>query len=86
MPARQHDPPHSEDLAWDGDGRHTYASLMHAAGCSLEESGDYIGHSSAYTTDRYRHLPDGQREQAALRLDAFARGVHLRGGGKGCPI
>ncbi len=25
----------------------------------------------AYTTDRYRHLIDGQREQAAKRLDAY---------------
>jgi len=28
--------------------RHTYVSLMFAAGCSLEEIGDYVGHSSAY--------------------------------------
>ena len=27
--------------------RHTYVSLMHAAGRSLEEIGDYVGHSSA---------------------------------------
>jgi integrase len=40
-----------------------YVSLMHAAGCSLEEIGDYVGHSSAYMTDRYRPLLDGEREQ-----------------------
>jgi integrase len=51
--------------------RHTYVSLMHAAGCSLEEIGDYVGHSSAYMTDRYRHLLDGQRETAAAKLDAL---------------
>jgi integrase len=51
--------------------RHTYVSLMHAAGCSLEEVGDYVGHSSSYMTDRYRHLLEGQREAAAARLDAF---------------
>ena len=44
---------------------------MHAAGCSLEEIGDYVGHSSAYMTDRYRHLIDGQREIAAAKLDKF---------------
>jgi integrase len=51
--------------------RHTYVSLMHAAGCSIEEIGDYVGHSSAYMTDRYRHLLDGQRDAAAAKLDTF---------------
>lgn len=36
-----------------------------AAGTSLVEAGDYIGHSSAYMTDRYRHLIEGQHERAA---------------------
>jgi len=53
------------------EARHTYVSLMHAAGCSLEEIGDFVGHSSTYMVDRYRHLLDGQRERAAERLDAF---------------
>jgi len=34
--------------------RHTLVSLMHAAGCSLEEIGDFVGHSSTYMVDRYR--------------------------------
>jgi integrase len=51
--------------------RHTYVSLMHAAGCSLEEIGDYVGHSSSYMTGRYRHLLPGQGKTAAARLDAF---------------
>jgi integrase len=51
--------------------RHTYVSLMHAAGNSLEEIGDYVGHSSAYMTDHYRHLIEGQRDQAAAKLDKF---------------
>jgi integrase len=55
--------------------RHTYVSLMHAAGCSLEEIGDYVGHSSSYMTDRYRHLLPSQRAQAAARLDALLRGA-----------
>lgn len=51
--------------------RHTYVSLMHAAGLSLERIGDYVGHSSAYMTDRYRHLLDGHEQEAASMLDAF---------------
>jgi integrase len=57
------------------EARHTYVSLMHAAGCSLEEIGDFVGHSSTYMVDRYRHLLDGQRERAAERLDAFVAGA-----------
>ena len=44
---------------------------MVAAGRSLEEVGDYVGHSSAYMTDRYRHLLDGARAEAAAALDAL---------------
>jgi integrase len=55
--------------------RHTYVSLMFAAGCSLEEIGDYVGHSSSYMTDRNRHLIEGQRERAAERLDTFLTGA-----------
>jgi integrase len=51
--------------------RHTYVSLMHAAGCSLEEIGDYVGHSSTYMTDKYRHLLPGSHRDAARRLDAL---------------
>lgn len=51
--------------------RHTFVSLMHAAGRSLEEVGDYVGHTSAYMTDRYRHLLDGARSEAAAALDAL---------------
>jgi integrase len=51
--------------------RHTFVSLMHAAGRSLEEIGDYVGHSSAYMTDRYRHLLAGARTEAAAALDAL---------------
>jgi hypothetical protein len=37
---------------------------------SLEEIGDYVGHSSAYMTDQYRHLLDGARTDGAAALDA----------------
>jgi len=56
--------------------RHTYVSLMFPAGCSLEEIGDYVGHSSTTMTNVYRHLLEGQREKAAERLDAFLAGAH----------
>lgn len=58
------------------EARHTFVSLMNAAGNSLEEIGDFVGHSSTYMVDRYRHLIEGQRERAAERLDAFLTGAH----------
>ena len=57
------------------EARHTYVSLMAAAGTPLLEIGDFVGHSSAYMVDRYRHLLDGQREQAAERLDTYLAGA-----------
>jgi hypothetical protein len=48
---------------------------MAASGTPLLEIGDFVGHSSAYMVDRYRHLLDGQREQAAGRLDAYLAGA-----------
>lgn len=51
--------------------RHTYVSLMFDAGFSLERIGDYVGHSSAYMTDRYRHLLDGHETEAAEAFTAY---------------
>lgn len=51
--------------------RHTYVSLMHAAGISLEEIGDYVGHASTYMTDRYRHLLPDAHDEARRKADAF---------------
>ncbi len=51
--------------------RHTFVSLMHDAGLSLERIGDYVGHSSAYMTDRYRHLLAGHEAEAARTLDEY---------------
>ena len=48
-----------------------FASLMRAAGRSLEEIGDYVGHTSAYMTDQYRHLLDGARTEVADARDAL---------------
>jgi integrase len=58
--------------------RHTYVSLMVDAGFTLERIGDYVGHSSTYMTDRYRHLIEGHETEAAERFDAYLelRGAH----------
>jgi integrase len=53
--------------------RHSYVSWMHDAGVSLEQIGDYVGHSSAYMTDRYRHLLDGHEGRTVERVDAYLR-------------
>jgi hypothetical protein len=52
------------------------------AGCSLEKIGDFVGHSSTYMVDRYRHLLDGQRERAAERLDTFLTGAQTGAQGR----
>lgn len=49
--------------------------LMHDSGFSLERIGDYVGHSSAYMTDRYRHLLDGHEAEAAERFEAYLAGA-----------
>lgn len=51
--------------------RHSYVSLMHDAGFSLERIGDYVGHSSSYMVDRYRHLLDGHEQEAADTFSAY---------------
>jgi integrase len=51
--------------------RHTFVSLMHDAGLSLERIGDYVGHGSTYMTDRYRHLLEGHEQEAVRMLDEY---------------
>ena len=64
--------------------RHTFVTLMFDAGLSLERIGDYVGHSSTYMTDRYRHLLEGHEAEAALLLDAYlARADTRRRAGDG---
>jgi integrase len=55
--------------------RHCYVSMMHAARLSLEQIGDYVGHTSAYMTHKYRHLRDGHEAEAARRQDAYLERV-----------
>jgi integrase len=54
--------------------RHTYVSLMFAAGTTLEEIGEYVGHSSSYMTDKYRHLLPGSHDEARKRMDKLLAG------------
>jgi integrase len=54
------------------DARHTFASLMIAAGVNAKALTEYMGHSSITVTfDRYGHLMPGNHEQAAALLDAY---------------
>jgi integrase len=57
--------------------RHTYVSLMYAAGVPLETIGDYVGHSSTYMTDKYRHLLPGSHDDARKKLDALLSAAKL---------
>jgi integrase len=51
--------------------RHTFVTLMFEAGLSLERIGDYVGHSSTYMTDRYRHLLEGHEDETRKQFDAY---------------
>ena len=68
------------------EARHTYASLMIAAGVNAKSLQTYMGHSSVTVTyDRYGHLMPGNEDEAAALLDAYldradtqARAAQLR--------
>ncbi|HEY7951772.1 MAG TPA: tyrosine-type recombinase/integrase [Solirubrobacteraceae bacterium] len=52
--------------------RHTYASLMIAAGVNAKALSTYLGHATiAFTLDRYGHLMPGNEDEAATMLDAY---------------
>lgn len=52
--------------------RHTFASLMIAAGVNAKALSVYMGHSSInITLDRYGHLMPGNEDEAAALLDAY---------------
>jgi integrase len=69
------------DEAWkDGDFerltphacRHTFASLMIAAGVNAKALSTFMGHANiSITLDRYGHLMPGSEEEAAGLLDAY---------------
>ena len=52
--------------------RHTFASLMIAAGVNAKALSTYMGHANiSITLDRYGHLMPGSEEEAAGLLDAY---------------
>lgn len=54
------------------DLRHTYVSLMIAAGANPKEVSTWAGHSSvAFTLDRYGHLYEEHGDDVADRLDTM---------------
>jgi excisionase family DNA binding protein len=54
------------------DARHTYASLMIAAGVNAKALTTYMGHSTIQVTfDLYGHLLPGNEAEAAALLDAY---------------
>ncbi len=69
------------DRIWRGAGleritlhecRHTFASLMIAAGVNAKALSTYMGHANiSITLDRYGHLMPGSEEEAAGLLDGY---------------
>jgi integrase len=54
------------------EARHTFASLMIAAGVNARALATYMGHASVTITyDRYGHLMPGNEGEAAALLDAY---------------
>jgi len=52
--------------------RHTFASLMIAAGVNAKALSTYMGHATiSITLDRYGHLMPGNEAEAAGLLDAY---------------
>jgi integrase len=52
--------------------RHTFASLMIAAGVNAKALSSYMGHANiGITLDRYGHLMPGNEDEAAELLDAY---------------
>jgi integrase len=63
------------------DCRHTFASLMIAAGVNAKALSTFMGHASiSITLDRYGHLMPGAEDEAAALMDAYlkaARGAAI---------
>ena len=61
------------------DARHTFASLMIAAGVNARALCSYMGHASVTITfDRYGHLMPGNEDEAATLLDAYLERANTR--------
>jgi Phage integrase family len=58
------------------EARHTFASLMIAAGVNAKALSTYMGHSPiTITYDRYGHLMPGNEDEAAALLDTYLSSV-----------
>ena len=58
------------------EARHTFASLLIAAGVNAKALSTYMGHASVTITyDRYGHLMPGNEEEAAGLADAYLERV-----------
>ena len=80
------------DLAWSThepplervtlrEGRHTYASYLMAAGSTLREIMEYLGHSSLAVTERYvKLLPQPEKRTPAERLNDYVARAGRRTG------
>ncbi len=54
------------------DCRHTFASMLIAAGVSAKALSTFMGHANiSVTLDRYGHLAPGAEHEAAGLLDAY---------------
>ncbi len=61
------------------EARHTFASLMIAAGVNARALCSYMGHASVTITyDRYGHLMPGNEDEAATLLDAYLERANTR--------
>jgi integrase len=59
--------------------RHTFASLMIAAGVNAKALQTFMGHASiTVTLDRYGHLFPGSEDEAAVLLDAYLERSHAQ--------
>ena len=57
------------------DCRHTFASLMIAAGVNAKALSTFMGHANiSITLDRYGHLMPGAEDEAAGLMDAYLEG------------
>jgi integrase len=54
------------------EARHTFASMMIAAGVNAKALSSYLGHANiAITFDRYGHLMPGSEAEARDRLNTY---------------
>ena len=61
------------------EARHTFASLMIAAGVNARALASYMGHASVTITfDRYGHLMPGNEDEATALLDAYLERANTR--------